>query len=78
MVWRKFEQPKQYYTLDKNDVDQIFARYNNAKALAAQYKQDENPEYKFEYGKAYALECVLAMLGFDYEEIRKEHWVDGD
>lgn len=38
-----------------------------------EYQEQNNPEYKIEYGRALALESVLEMLGFDFEEVRNEN-----
>ena len=62
------------YTLSENDVEQLVVRYNNAKAESERLQKIGNPECRFECGRALALEGVLAMLGFEYEEVRRKYW----
>ena len=62
------------YTLNENDVEQLVVRYNNAKAESERLEKIGNPECRFECGKATALEGVLAMLGFEYTEMRSKYW----
>lgn len=80
LVWRKIEEPlkEQDYVLTSRDVDQIIVKYNNAKIAMREYQEQNNPEYKIEYGKALAFEGILAMLGFDTEEVRRKYWIGKD
>lgn len=64
-----------FCTLTQQDVEQIIIKYNNAKIVMKEYQEQNNPEYNIEYGKALAFESVLAMLGFDFEEIRRKYWI---
>ena len=40
-----------------------------------EYHEQNNSEYNIECGKALAFENVLAMLGFDLEEVRRKYWI---
>ena len=60
------------YDMTGADVEQIKIRYENAKMMAQKHKENERQdytEYIFELGRAFALEGILRMLGFDYTEI---------
>ena len=65
------------YTLTQNEVEQIVTRYTNSKLAIKEYQEQGNSEYKLEYGRALALESVLEMLGFDFEEVRRKYWIEG-
>ena len=70
LVWRS-DSPT-VYELSEADIDQIKVRYENAKIMAQKHKENERSEYTeyvFELGRAFALEGILRMLGFDYVEI---------
>lgn len=70
LVWRS-DSPT-VYELSEADIDQIKIRYENAKIMAQKHKQNEQSEYTeyiFELGRAFALEGILRMLGFDYVEV---------
>ena len=77
LVWRTINKPCEdiAYALAPRDVEQIVAKYNNAKIAMKEYCEHNSPEYNIEYGKALALESVLAMLGFDVDEMRRKYWV---
>jgi hypothetical protein len=64
------------YILTEKDVEQLIARYNNAKAESKRLQNIGNPECRFECGRALALEGVLRMLGFEYEEVGREYWIN--
>lgn len=66
------------YTLIEKDVEQLITRYNNAKAESKRLQNIGNPECRFEFGRALALEGVLRMLGFDYEEVGREYWIESE
>lgn len=66
------------YTLTEKDVEQLVIRYNNAKAESKRLQSVGNPECRFECGRALALEGVLRMLGFEYEEMSREYWINSD
>lgn len=66
------------YTLTEKDVEQLIVRYNNAKAESKRLQNIGHPECRFEFGKALALEAVLRMLGFEYEEVSREYWINND
>lgn len=66
------------YTLTERDIEQLIARYNNAKTESKRLQNIGNPECRFEFGRALALECVLRMLGFEYEEVGREYWINSD
>lgn len=76
LVWRTVDTPDEikFYTLTQREVDQIVVMYNNAKTTMREYQEQNNPEYKFEYGRALALESVLEMIGFDFDEMRRKYW----
>ena len=57
--------------LDDVDIEQIKTRYENAKTEAIRLRKENNPEFTFEYGRAYALEGILRMLEFDVTEVTK-------
>ena len=63
------------YTLSNGDIQQLINRYENAKAIYKMQREDGNPEWQFECGRAYALEGVLRMLGFFYDEVIKEQGI---
>jgi len=65
------------YKLTEKDVEQLITRYNNAKAESKRLQNIGNPECRFEFGKALALEDVLRMLGLDYEEVGRKYWIEG-
>lgn len=66
------------YTLTEKDVEQLIIKYNNAKAESKRLQSVGHPERRFEFGRALALEGVLRMLGFDYEEVGREYWINSD
>ena len=66
------------YTLTEKDVEQLIIKYNNAKAESKRLQSVGNPECRFEFGKALALESVLRMLGFNYEEVGREYWINSN
>lgn len=66
------------YTLSEKDVEQLITRYNNAKTESKRLQDVGNPECRLEFGKAYALEGVLRMLGFEYEEVSRGYWIGED
>lgn len=70
LVWRS-DDTNAGYNLSSNDIEQIKIRYNNAKTMAYEYKKksSEYTEYIFELGRAFALEGILRMLGYDYTEV---------
>lgn len=76
LVWRTSStlNERKFYTLSQRDVDQIVARYTNAKLAMKEYQEQNNPEYKIEYGRALALEGILEVLGFDFAEMRRKYW----
>lgn len=78
LVWRS-DSPV-IHEMSEADIDQIKTRYENAKIMAYKHKGNstEYTEYVFELGKAFALEGVLRMLGFDYTEIAKAAATDVD
>lgn len=63
--------------MTQREVDQIVVRYNNAKTAMREYQEQNNPDYKLEYGRALALESVLEMIGFDFQEMRRKYLVEG-
>lgn len=79
LVWRTVYTPDEIknYTLTQREVDQIVVRYNNAKTAMREYQEQNNPDYKLEYGRALALESVLEMIGFDFQEMRRKYLVEG-
>ena len=76
LVWRTVPDKQKYYTLTQNEVEQIVTRYTNAKLAMKEYQEQGNSEYKLEYGRVLALESVLEMLGFDFEEVRRNYWIE--
>lgn len=80
LVWRTVDTPdeRKIYTLTQREVDQIVVRYNNAKTAMRECREQNNPDYKLEYGRALALESVLEMIGFDFQEMRRKYWVEGE
>ena len=81
LVWREVDdgiEEKKRYTLTEQDVEQIITRYNNAKAETNRLQNEGDPECRFECGRALALEGVLRMLGFDYEEVSRKYWIGED
>ena len=75
LVWRNVKSSTEaVYTLDKKDVGQIIIRYQNAIEMSDMYRDNDDPEYRFECGRAYALEGVLAMLGIDHTKARSAYW----
>jgi len=72
------EKPKPHVLSDA-DFEQLLARYNNAKAESKRLQSIGNPECRFEFGRALALEGVLRLLGcFDYDEIGREYWLNNE
>ena len=57
------------YTLSSEDIEQLVTRYENAKVVSMELQRKGNPECRFESGKAYALEGMLRMIGFDYTDV---------
>ena len=53
------------YLLTNGDIEQIIARYKNAKAESKRLQRIGNPECRFEAGRAYALEGILRMIDID-------------
>lgn len=80
-VWRSLDdtsEERKFYTLRQKEVDQIITKYINAKTAMKEYQEQGNPEYKIEYGRSLALESVLEILGFDFEEMRRKYWIEGN
>ena len=78
LVWREVDdeiEEEKRYTLTERDVEQIITRYNNAKAETNRLQSEGKLECRFECGRALALEGVLRMLGFDYEEVGRKYWI---
>lgn len=62
--------------LSNADIEQIIARYNNAKNEYKKLREEGNLEWQFECGRAYALEGVLRLIGlYDYDEVVKEQGI---
>lgn len=78
LVWRKIvdEDFSSDFTISKNDVNNIIIKYHNAKRALEELQKAGNPECRFELGRALALEYVLSLLGYKYEEIRRQYWCE--
>lgn len=63
------------HLLNDGDIQQLIARYNNAKNEYKKLRDEGNPEWQFECGRAYALEGVLRMIGLFYDEVVKEQGI---
>lgn len=63
------------YLLSNNEIEQLVTRYNNAKNRYKKLRDEGNPEWQFECGRAYALEGVLRMVGLVYHEVVKEQGI---
>lgn len=61
--------------LNDGDIQQLIARYENAKNEYKRLREENNLEWKFECGRAYALEGVLRMFGLFYDEVVKEQGI---
>ena len=72
-TWVKYSQNES--NISDADIQQLIIRYENAKMESKRLQAVGNPECRFEFGRALALEAVLRILGFDYTEVSKEHWI---
>lgn len=76
LVWRKIVDGAVIadFALSKSDVDSIIIKYYNAKKASEELQKSGNPEWRLEFGRAMALEYVLSLLGYEFEEVRKQYW----
>lgn len=66
---------KHTHILSNVDIQHFITSYENSKILYKKLREENNADWKFECGRAYAMESVLRASGLFLDEVLKEQGI---